>query len=147
MTSWDAFVKWFIGLLDMNFVSICFILLVVMVFLWSQDRQPQTQFKIVNFFKTNDHEDMAKLVMFLMTIVIMWSMIQQVKADDLDIYGLLAYMAYSLGAPIFYSMLKTITAVFGKPEIVNKIGGNGNGNGNSNSNGGAAVPTDIPKGG
>lgn len=133
--NWDAFGKWFIGLLDLNFVSICFILLVVMVFLWSQDRNERTNFKIVNFFKTNDHEDMAKLVMFLMTIVIMWGFIQQAKNDDLEIYSLIAYMAYSLGAPIFYAFLKTATSIFGKPDIVNKMqngnGGSGNGNGSS----------------
>lgn len=140
--NFDTFLKWFVGLLDMNFVSICFILLVVMMFLWTQDRNKDTNFKIVNFFKTNDREDLAKLVMFLMTIVIMWGFIQQAKKDELDIYSLMAYMAFALGAPIFYSMLKVITAVFGKPEIVNKITMNGNGNGKEAA---AAAPTETPK--
>lgn len=141
MNNWDTFFKWAVGLFDMNFISICLILLTVMVFLWTQDKDEHNQFKIVNFFMTNGHEDMAKLVMFLMTIVLMWGFIQQAKKDDLDIYALLAYMAYSLGAPIFYSMLKTFTAIFGKPEIVSKQLANGNGNGNGNG-----APTEQPKG-
>lgn len=122
--NWDAFGKWFIGLLDLNFVSICFILFVVAWFLWCQDREERTKFKIVNFFMTNGHEDMAKLVLLLMTVVIMWGFIQQVKNDELTLYELLAYMAFGLGAPMFYSLLKVVTAVFGKPEIVNRASTN-----------------------
>lgn len=118
---WQALISKVASAVDLDFLAICGVLLVIMWVLWCLDREEKTPFRIVNFFKTNGHEDIAKLIMLFMSVVIAWSMIIEVKRDQLELYELMAYMAYALGAPVFYSLLKVVTAVFGKPEIVNKM--------------------------